>query len=253
MAGWCPPLPLAAAVIREGSGRKPASTTQVARDERLAGQGRACGFVTRKLCCRKPRKVTPPARGRWGLLELDEPRAIEAVDAVVLAEMAGQCPQIPFGSDPLRVGPDLRRLDPPSRHGRAEPKQRFYAFRPFLRLERAGAINEGATGLKHIDRRSQQILLNHREARYIFRRFEMRYVGVPSDRAGRAARSIEENRFDRMTWTPSQCIGPNRLDRKVEPLKVGDETFEAAGRAIDRRYPGARGRELCGLAPRRSA
>src|SRR5260370_8285175 len=76
----------------------------------------------------------------------------------------------------------------------------------------------------------------------------MRYVGVPPDRAGRAARSIKEHSFDGMWWAPSQCVGPDRLDLEVEPVEVGDEPLEPSARTIDRRHPGTGGRELRGLA-----
>src|SRR3984893_1676582 len=78
----------------------------------------------------------------------------------------------------------------------------------------------------------------------------MRYVGVPPDRAGRAARSIKEHGFDGMRWAPSQCVGPDRLDREAEPLAVGDQPLEPSARTIDRRHPGTGGRELRGLAAR---
>src|SRR5258708_32892245 len=76
----------------------------------------------------------------------------------------------------------------------------------------------------------------------------MRCVGVPRDRAGRAARSIKEHGFDGMRWAPSQCVGPDCLDREAEPLEVGDQPLEPSARTIDRRHPGTGGRELCGLA-----
>jgi hypothetical protein len=62
MAG-APPLPLAAAVIREKSGRRPAPAAQVARDEKLADRGDAYDVVTRKGIYRKPSKATPLASG----------------------------------------------------------------------------------------------------------------------------------------------------------------------------------------------
>lgn len=62
MAG-APPLPLAAAVIREKSGRKPVPAAQVVRDQKLAGRGGAYDVVTRKGIYRKPSKATPLACG----------------------------------------------------------------------------------------------------------------------------------------------------------------------------------------------
>src|SRR5262245_19143984 len=106
--------------------------------------------------------------------------------------MAGQRAQISFRSDPFRVGTDLGWLDFTTRYRRVRSEQCIDALRPFLGLERAGAINEGAAGLEHIDRGAQQILLNDSKPRDVLRRFAMRYVGVPANRTGRVARSIEE-------------------------------------------------------------
>src|SRR5215510_14412143 len=56
-----------------------------------------------------------------------------------------------------------------------------------------------------------------------------------------------------MRWTPAKCIGPDSFDREVEPFEVGDETLEAAGRAVDSRHSGPGGRELCRLPARSGA
>src|SRR5438132_12844828 len=76
----------------------------------------------------------------------------------------------------------------------------------------------------------------------------MRHVGVPANRAGGAARSIEEHRFDGVWWTPSEHVGTDRFDIQVEPFEIGEEPLEAAARAIDGSYPTTGGRQLCGLA-----
>ena len=87
--------------------------------------------------------------------ELHQPSAIEAVDAVILAEMARQSPQISLLGDPFGIFADLvwTNLAPLDRLPGVE--QRFDAFQPFFRLQRTGAIDQGAAGPEHVDGRPQ--------------------------------------------------------------------------------------------------
>ena len=95
---------------------------------------------------------------------LDQPRAEKAVDAVILAKMAGQCPQVAVGGDPFGRGADLiGRRSPAARPAR----QRRAALRSapaLLGLERAGAIDQSAARPEHVDRGAQQIAPEPRQA-----------------------------------------------------------------------------------------
>src|ERR1700757_5420581 len=91
-------------------------------------------------------RCSPEDRAVLGTLfylraELYQPCAIEAVDAVIFAKMAGQSSQVSLRGDPLGVRADLVRpnLAPLDRYTGVE--QAFDAFQPFFRLQRTGAVD----------------------------------------------------------------------------------------------------------------
>ena len=81
----------------------------------------------------------------------------------------------------------------------------------------------------------------------------MRHIGMAPNRPGRGARRIEQDGVDRMIRPPGQRIGGNRLDPQLQPVEIGHQPIEAAGRAIDRGHLRAGIGELCGLAAGRGA
>jgi len=81
----------------------------------------------------------------------------------------------------------------------------------------------------------------------------MRHVRVAPNRPGRGAGRVEQHGVDRMVRAPGQRIGGDRRHRKTEPVQIGYQPVEAAGRAVDRRDMGAGVDELRGLAAGRRA
>src|SRR5215471_11279782 len=108
-----------------------------------------------------------PDHGGRASAAFDEAGAVEAIDAVIFSEMAGQGPQIALRRDPFGRRSELAGREGLTLYRGARSQQRFDAIQPFLPLERAGAIDEGAARPQHVDRGVQQILLHDSKARDI--------------------------------------------------------------------------------------
>src|SRR5439155_1349204 len=82
--------------------------------------------------------------GAGGSAALDEAGAVEAIDAVIFGKMAGKGAQIALGRDPVRRRAELARLNWATLDRGARAQERFDPLLPFLRLKRAGAVDQGA-------------------------------------------------------------------------------------------------------------
>ena len=181
--------------------------------------------------------------------QLDQPRAVEPVDAVIFgrngrARCADRPPSVIHSAGaPISSGRDRRRST-----GAPERSSASIRSRPFLRFQRAGAVDQQCRPAAACRPPRAADSPGPPQAARRPRAFQMRHVGMAADRAGRGARRVEQHRLDRLLRTPGQRIGRDRLDRQVEPLQVGDQPIETAGRAVDRRHLGA-GVASCAVLP----
>src|SRR6185437_8824735 len=116
-----------------------------------------------------------------------------AVDPVELAEMTGQGAQIALFGEQLGEAADLAGADGRARERPAAGEETGDLLRPFLDLERAGAINQRAARLQHLAGGGEQALLDDGEAGDVVGTLQMRHVRVTADRAGRRARRVEQD------------------------------------------------------------
>src|SRR6266705_1883123 len=93
-------------------------------------------------------------------LEALEARRIETVHAAQLwrrvRQMAGQGPKITRGCEQLAAAADFRGRHRSAAQPRITRQEVGHDGLAFLRLERAGAIDEEAAGLHHVDSTSEQ-------------------------------------------------------------------------------------------------
>src|SRR5579871_4902641 len=182
-------------------GHCPRSTAHRRPDAALLGPWAICRATkTMTLGNKDGRRSQVGGRGyrrSSGVVELVQPGAEEAVDAVEFRQMAWEGAQIAVRRDPLVLAPYLLGGDWPARDGRSRAQQEFDLPRSLFRFERTGAIDQRAAGHQHLDRGAQQIGLDHGQTRDVVGGFEVRYIGMTTDRPGRRTGCIEQHGADR--------------------------------------------------------
>ena len=155
----------------------------------------------------------------------------------------------PVGGPPISSGPIGRARD---RGARAQ--QRLDPPRPLLGFERAGAIDEHAARPQHFERGAQQIApappTSRATSSGCFRCGTSGWRRIaPVAVHGASSSTASTGRSGRQV----SASAANGRHRQAEPVEIGDEPVEAAGRAVDRGDPRAGAGELRGLAARRGA
>ncbi len=95
-----------------------------------------------------------------------------------------------------------------------------------LGLERAGAVDQPATGLRQTRRRLEQPCLEGDELVAVLRRFRPGDVGVAADGPGGAAGRVEQHGVEGLRL-PLRRIDGDDVGRQAEPLEIGAQTAQA--------------------------
>ena len=185
-----------------------------------------------------------------------EPGGVEAVEPaqarIGVGQLQRQRAQVAVGGEEFGEAADLRRCDGARRRRGSRASKRRDLVLAFLRLERAGAIDQGAAGLDQLDRAVEQPPLQRGERGDVGFALEPGHVGMAADGAGRGAGRIEQHGVERPAL-PFQRVGGDGLGCKRSRARFSRSAAEPGGRAIDRGDVGAGDGELRGLAAGRGA
>ena len=162
--------------------------------------------------------------------------------------MKGKCAQLARRREPRRIAADFAGHDRNALETGVRSEKSGDLVRSFLRLERAGAVEQEPVGAHKGSGVAQQALLQVRHAGHVLFGLEPQNVGVPADGSGGRARRIEDDDIETGAGRPGRGIGGDEGGGQLEAIEIGFEPLEPGGRNIDSRHNGAARRKRGRLA-----